>query len=153
MTSVERTGLLGAPLDEVWPVLADFAAISSWAPNVDHSCLMSDQDTGVGTIRRIQVGSTTILETVEVWQPRAALSYRISGLPPVIRSVTNTWRLGASGDSTLVVLTTEVDAGPRPPQKLIARAVGRRLGAASDQMIAGLDAWVRPKRIRQGEDR
>lgn len=153
MTTVERNGLLGAPLDEVWPVLADFAAISSWAPNVDHSCLMSDQDTGVGTIRRIQVGRTTILETVEVWQPRAALSYRISGLPPVIRSVTNTWRLGASGDSTLVVLTTEVDAGPRPPQKLIARAVGRRLGAASDQMIAGLDAWVRPKRIRQGEDR
>ncbi len=122
----------------MWAVLADFAAISGWAPNVDHSCLMTEQTEGVGTVRRIQTGRTTIVETVEVWEPGVAMSYRITGLPPVIKSVTNTWRLGASGDSTMVLLTTDIDTGPRPPQQVIAKVVGRRLAAASEQMIAGL---------------
>ena len=138
MTTIERTGLIAAPIEAVWDVLSDFASISAWAPNVDHSCLMSEQTEGVGTVRRIQTGRTTILETVEHWEPGAALSYRITGLPPVIRVVTNTWRLGASGDSTLIVLSTTIDAGPRPPQQVIARVAGRRLAAASEQMIAGL---------------
>ena len=138
MTTVERNGLIGAPIDAVWGVLSDSAAISAWAPNVDHSCLMTEQADGVGAVRRIQTDRTTILETVENWEPGVTLSYRITGLPPVIKSVTNTWRLGASGDSTMVRLTTDIDTGPKPPQLMIAKAVGRRLAAASEQMIAGL---------------
>lgn len=142
MTVVERTGLIGAPIDAVWDVLSDFAAISAWAPNVDHSCLMSTQTEGVGMARRIQTDRSTIVETVEHWEPGATLSYRITGLPPVIKSVTNTWRIGASGDSTMVRLTTDIDTGPKPPQQVIARVVGRRLAAASEQMIAGLTEHV-----------
>ena len=142
MMSVERTGLIAAPLDAVWAVLADFAAIGSWAQNVDHSCLMNELTDGVGMVRRIQTDGTTILETIENWEPGATLSYRITGLPPVIKSVTNTWRIGASGDSTMVRLTTDIDTGPKPPQQVIAKVVGRRLAAASEQMIAGLTEHV-----------
>lgn len=142
VTTIERTGLIAAPIDAVWEVLGDFAAISAWAPNVDHSCLMTEQRAGVGAIRRIQTGRTTLLETVELWEPAVALSYRITGLPPVIDAVASTWRLGASGDSTLVVLSTTVDAGPRPPQQVIARVASRRLAAASEQMLAGLTDHV-----------
>jgi carbon monoxide dehydrogenase subunit G len=142
MTTVERTGLIGAPIDAVWDVLSDFAAISAWAPNVDHSCLMTEQTDGIGTVRRIQTNRTTIVETTESWEPGVGMSYRITGLPPVIKSATNTWRLGASGDSTMVLLTTDIDTGPKPPQQVIAKAVGRRLAAASEQMIAGLTAFV-----------
>lgn len=138
MATVERTGLIEGTPDAAWAVLGDFAAISRWAPNVDHSSLMTEQTEGVGSVRRIQTGGTTVVETVETWQPGVELSYGITGLPPVIRSVTNTWRLGASGNQTLVRLTTEIDTGPRPPQKAVAKAVGRKLGEASDQMIAGL---------------
>ena len=157
MTVVERTGLIDAPVDAVWGVLGDFAAISAWAPNVDHSCLLSEQTEGVGMARRIQTDRQTILETVEHWEPGVTLSYRITGLPPVIRSVTNTWRLGASGDSTMVRLTTDIDTGPRPPQQMIANVVGRRLSAASEQMIAGLTEHVerreRRERLGHGIDR
>jgi len=142
VNSVERTGLIAAPIEAVWAVLADFASISSWAPNVDHSCLMSEQTEGVGTVRRIQTDRSTIVETVESWEPGVTLTYRITGLPPVIKSVTNTWRLGASGDSTMVRLTTDIDTGPKPPQQMIAKVVGRRLAAASEQMIAGLTDHV-----------
>lgn len=156
MTNVERTGLIGAPIDEVWNVLSDFAAISAWAPDVDHSCLMTEQTEGVGTVRRIQTGRSTIVETIENWEPGVTLSYRITGLPPVIRSVTNTWRLGASGDSTMVLLTSAVDTGPKPPQQVIAKAVGRRLAAASESMIAGLTEHVEQhvdQQVAHGADR
>jgi carbon monoxide dehydrogenase subunit G len=147
MTSVSRTGSILATPEIVWNVLADFAAIVVWAPNVDHSCLSTEQPSGVGTARRIQSGRTTLVETVTEWAPPTGdepgvLSYRLDGLPKVVRSVTNSWRLTPSDGGTAVTLTSTVDAGPRPPQKLIARLVGRKLAAASDEMIAGLTAHV-----------
>ena len=138
MATVTKSTTVPASVNAVWAVLADFASISAWAPNVDHACLLSEQTDGVGTVRRIQAGRTTVVETVEQWEPGASLRYSITGLPPVIRSVTNTWSLTAASDATTVTLTTEVDAGPRPPQQGIAKLVGRKLGQASDAMLAGL---------------
>ena len=43
MTAVVRSREVHVPPAEVWDVLSDFGAISSWAPNVDHSCLLSDR--------------------------------------------------------------------------------------------------------------
>jgi carbon monoxide dehydrogenase subunit G len=147
MTTVERTGSIPAPPSEVWAVLADFAAIGTWAPNVDHSCLLTDQEAGVGTARRIQTGRTTLVETVVTWSAPATdepgvLSYSLTGLPKVVRSVTNTWQLTRDAAGTAVTLTSTVDAGPRPPQKVIARVVGRKLASASDEMIAGLTSHI-----------
>ncbi|MEP1125800.1 MAG: SRPBCC family protein [Ilumatobacter sp.] len=138
MATVERRATIEATRRDVWSVLSDFGAISAWAPNVDHSCLLSEQVEGVGTTRRIQTDRSTIVETVREWEADSMLSYSITGLPPVIRSVVNTWRLEADADATRVTLTTEVDAGPRPPQQIVARLVGKRFASASDQMIAGL---------------
>jgi uncharacterized protein YndB with AHSA1/START domain len=144
MATITKRRLIPAPPEAVWEVLSDFAAISAWAPNVDHSCLLSEQAEGVGMMRRIQTGRTTVVETVEVFEPGRRLGYRLSGLPPVIRSVTNTWTLEPSGERTAATLTSEIDAGPRPPHKAIARAVGRTLGSASDQMLDGLAAHLGP---------
>jgi hypothetical protein len=137
---VVRTADVPAAPADVWAVLSDFGAISAWAANVDHSCLMSDQTEGVGTARRIQTGRTTLVERVLAWQPPSTLSYAFEGLPPVVSSATNTWHVYAIEDGSRVSLTTRVDAGPRPPQKLIAKAVGRKMAQASDEMLAGLAA-------------
>ena len=149
MVTVARSVTVPASSDAVWAVLADFAAISGWAPNVDHSCLMSDRIEGVGMARRIQAGRTTVVETVESWDPGVGLRYSITGLPPVIRSVTNSWSLVRAGEATSITLTTEVDAGPRPPQLGIAKIVGRKLGDASDQMLHGLSAHLTEARSEQ----
>ena len=146
MISIERTTTISASAQKIWATLADFAAISAWASNVDHSCLLTEQTEGVGMVRRIQTDGSTIIETVERGEPAVALGYRISGLPPVIKSLTNRWSLVESGTAatpiTRVVLATEIDAGARPPQQLIAKAVGKRLGSASEQMLSGLKARV-----------
>ena len=146
MATIARTALIDAPADDVWAVLADFDSISEWADFVDHSCLMSEQTEGAGMARRIQMGRTTIIETITDWEPGAMFSYTITGLPPVIESVINTWRLGASGSSTMVSLTTEIDAGARAPRRLVAGVVGRRLGRSSDAMLAGLSTHLASKK-------
>ena len=142
MADIEEMVSIAAPPDQVWAVLSDFGAIASWAPNVDHSSLTTDQQDGVGAVRRVQVGRNALLEQVVEWESGERLAYSIQGLPPVIRSVVNTWALAADGESTKVTLTSQVDAGPRPPQQLIARAIGKGLAKASRQMLDGLAARV-----------
>lgn len=139
MAEVVRATDIPADPGAVWDVLADFGAISGWAPDVDHSCLLSEQAEGGGTVRRVQVGRSSLVERVVVWAPGGALAYSIEGLPPVIRSVVNTWSLGKAARGTRVSLTSRVNAGPRPPQQLLARVVARRLAKASESMLAGLD--------------
>jgi len=145
--AVTRSRTVGGDLTRVWDVLADFGAISTWASNVDHSCLLVDPGVGDdldGVTRRIQTGRTVLVERIVDWSPPARLAYRIEGLPPVLRSVVNEWRLvpnpTAPARRTSVTLISHVDAGPRPPQQVIARVVGRRLAAASDEMLDGLAA-------------
>lgn len=138
MVEVVEDSRIAHPPEVVWKALSDFGAISRWAPKVDHSSLTTDRAEDVGTTRRVQVGRTALLERVTGWEPTRRLSYEIDGLPPVVRSATNTWELAASGDDTKVTLTSHIDAGHRPPQQLIARVVGRAMAKASREMLAGL---------------
>ena len=43
-----------------------------------------------------------------------------------------------NGERTVVTLASQVDCGSRPPQRLIGRLIGRRLGGASDTTLKGL---------------
>ena len=138
MAEILETTTIARSPNDVWSVLADFGGIGRWAPNVEHSCLAAEQGDGVGAVRRVQVGRNALLERVVEWQPGHKLAYVIEGLPPVVRSVTNTWELEGSGAATTVTLTSRIDTGPRPPQQVVARLFGRVLGKASQEMLAGL---------------
>jgi hypothetical protein len=95
----------------------------------------------IGRARRVQAGRVVLVERITVWEPPARLAYDLGGLPPVVKSAVNEWRLvtdPSSVDRTIVTLATHVDCGPRPPQQLVARLVGNRLAKASDVMLAGL---------------
>ena len=138
MSETTRSAVVAADPDAVWAVLEDFGAISKWAPNVDHSCLMSEQTEGVGAVRRVQVGRSSLVERVVEWSPGFYLAYSIEGFPKVIRSVVNTWSLTEMVGGTRVSLTSRVNAGPRPPQQLIAQIAAQRLARASETMLAGL---------------
>ena len=138
MNQVSRNVSIAAPVGEVWSSLAEFGAISGWADNVDHSCLLSDQTEDVGMVRRNQVGRNTVVETVDVWSPPNKLGYEITGLPPALRQVRNEWELSEQGPYTTATLTTTVEIGPRPPQQGIERVVAARMAKMSVQMLEGL---------------
>lgn len=152
MIHERRTATIDADLTSVWDVLAHFGDISRWAPNVDHSCLLADLPDTPGTAdltgipRRIQAGRTVLVETVTAWSPPSGLTYRIEGLPPVLRSVSNEWQLTpapGTPDRTVATLTSHVDAGPRPPQQLIARVAAKRLAGESEKLLHGLQLATR----------
>jgi len=146
MTTASQSRRIPAPPERVWEVLSAFDRISDWAPNVDHSCFLTAQTSGEGTVRRVQVGRTTLMETVTDWQAQVRLSYRIEGLPPMLDLVENTWELAPEGDGTTVTLTASVVAGRRPPAMLVAKAVARKLASANSEMLDGLAAAVAPNR-------
>lgn len=140
MSRLERSTTVAAPPDRVWAVLADFGALASWVPLIAHSCLLSEQTEHPGTVRRVQIARQTLVETVVVWRPGRELAYDIDGLPPIVGTPRNTWRLTADGDATHVALTTEIDTGHNPVKALVAKKVLERMALASDFMLAGLAA-------------
>jgi hypothetical protein len=148
MASVTRTRRILATAPAVWMVLADFASISDWADFVDHSSALRGGPLDTGSTRRIQTGRTVVLERVTEVDPPRCLAYEIEGLPERISSVQNRWSLDPAGpDATDVSVTTTVAVGPRPPQRLIERVLGRMLAGRSEAMLAGLAAHLEARRV------
>jgi hypothetical protein len=137
-------------VQEIWDVLADFGAISSWADNIDHSCILSSGADGalVGTTRRVQVKRDTLVERITEFDPPHVLAYDIEGLPRLLRRVSNRWTLAVSAaDSTVVTLTSTVEIGSRLTQNLAERVVCRVAVRQSDSMLAGLAKRLESARV------
>lgn len=133
----------------VWDVLADFGSLSSWARNVDHSCLLEHgaDGMGVGTSRRVQVGRNALVERITDFTPATTLGYDIEGLSRRLRRVTNCWTLEPMARGfTTVTLTTTVEVGNNPVARVAERAVCRLLAKQSDVMLAGLAQRVEGRR-------
>jgi hypothetical protein len=137
---IHRTRTIVAPVQKIWDVLADFGSISSWADNADHSCILFRGADGgpVGTARRVQVKREALVEQITEFDPPRALAYDIEGLPGFLRRVTNRWTLAPKADSSIVTLTSTVEIGALPPQKLAERVLCRFLARQSESMLAGL---------------
>jgi len=144
-----RTRTVAAAPQAVWDVLADFGSLSSWARNVDHSCLLEHGAAGVdvGTSRRVQVGRNTLVERVTDCAPATTLGYDIEGLPRRLRRVANCWTLAPTAQGfTAVTLTTTVEVGSNPVAAIAERAMCRLLTKQSDVMLAGLAERVEGRR-------
>lgn len=142
MSSVERSRSVAATPDEVWHVLAQFGEIDMWVPMIQHSCLLSEQTEGVGTVRRVQIGRQTLVERVTTWEPPHTLAYDIEGLPPMVGTARNTWRIEPTAGGCHVTLTTEIATGRNPVKLVIAKKVHERMSMASDFMLTGLASTV-----------
>ncbi|TGD89266.1 SRPBCC family protein [Mycolicibacterium sp. CH28] len=140
MVDLRRARTIAAEPQAIWDVLSDFGAISSWADNLDHSCLLEHGTDGVaiGTSRRVQVGRNTLVERIIDIDPPARLGYAIEGLPRRLK-LSNRWALSpVAGDHTEVSLTSTVNIGANPVAALAERLVCRHLAKQSDALLAGL---------------
>lgn len=146
MAQISRSRTVAAPPEAVWAVLADFGAISAWAANVDHSCLLEHGPDGPapGMSRRVQVGRDALVERITEIIAPVTLAYDIEGLPRRLRRVANRWTLSpsAAGGGTDVTLTSTVEIGDNPVAGLAERAMCRFMSKQSDVMLAGLAARV-----------
>ncbi|TPG33252.1 SRPBCC family protein [Mycobacterium hodleri] len=140
MADISRSRSITAPPQAIWDVLADFGSLSSWADNVDHSCILNHGPGGAaaGTTRRVQVGGNTLVERITEFDPRTALAYDIEGLPTRLRTVINRWTLRPTGDATDVTLTSRVEIGAGPIARAAEWVVCRGMARESDSMLTGL---------------
>ena len=143
--AIKKSQQIAAKRSKVWAALADFPAIVTWAPNVDHTTATTTARNGSGAVRRVQSGRITLLETIVGWQPEELLSYTLDGLPRIAGSVVTTWTLAEHGDSTDVTITSAIHPRPNPLGRIVARALGKQLQKAAKQMLAGLAAHVEEK--------
>ena len=139
MADIDRSRTVAADPQQVWDVLADFGSISSWADNLDHSCILNHGSDPVGTTRRVQIGRNALVERITEFDPTWALAYDVEGLPKRVRRFNNRWTLRAAQNGTTVVtLTSTVEIGSGRMQKLAERAVCRVQVRQSDVLLAGL---------------
>ena len=145
MAEITKSVTLDARREAVWATLTAFDRIAEWAEDVDHSSLLTDQASGVGTTRRIQQGANAITETIVNWQEPTCLAYRVDGLPPIFRQVINQWDLTEEGERTQANLTVQVTAA-RPPAAIAAQIVARVIGRVNARILNGLQAEMGRRR-------
>jgi carbon monoxide dehydrogenase subunit G len=139
VADIDRSRTIAADPKEVWDVLADFGSISSWADNIDHSCILNHGSEPIGTTRRVQIGRNALVEQITEFEPTRALAYDVEGLPKRLRRFNNRWSLRPAQDgTTIVTLTSTVEIGSGPLHKLAERLVCRVQVRQSDVMLAGL---------------
>jgi uncharacterized protein YndB with AHSA1/START domain len=140
VAEIRRSRTIAAEAQAIWDVLADFGAISSWADNVDHSCLLSPaaEGVGVGTTRRVQVGRDTLVERITDFRPPHALAYDVQGFTRRLRRLNNRWTLDPTSHGTVVTLTTTIEIGQNPLQRFAESAVARASVRQLDAMLTGL---------------
>lgn len=140
MAQISRRRTIRADPQQVWEVLADFGTAGQWMDGVDHSCILATNADGpVGTVRRVQMGRMTLVETITEFDAPTTLAYDIVGLPRWLRHFNNRWTLEPSGSATAVTLTTTVDLGPGRMRGLAARLVCLLPAKmSSDTMLAAL---------------
>ena len=148
MAKIDRTRTITAAPQEVWEVLADFGALSTWVDRVDHSSILSHGADGpIGTARRVQMGRNTLVERIVDFDPPHALAYDIEGLPKRLRRVNNRWTLRPSGESTVVTLTSTVEIGSGRIRELAERVMCRLMTRESDGLLAGLAKRLENSRV------
>ena len=139
VADIDRSRRIAADPQDVWDVLADFGSISSWADNIDHSCILSQGSGPIGTTRRVQIGRNALVETITELDTTRALAYDVEGLPKRVHRFNNRWSLRpVAYGGTVVTLTSTVEIGSGPVRKLAERALCRAQVRQSDIMLVGL---------------
>jgi uncharacterized protein YndB with AHSA1/START domain len=145
---IDRSRTIAAAPQDVWDLLADFGALSTWVDRVDHSCiLVHGADGPIGTTRRVQLGRQTLVERIVEFDPPKALAYDIEGLPKQLERVNNRWTLRPSGQSTVVTLTSTVQIGSGRIRELAERAMCRLMTRESDGLLDGLAKQLENTRV------
>lgn len=139
VSDISRSRTIAAPQQAIWDVLADFGSLSSWADDIDHSCILRHGAGGpLGTTRRVQVGRNTFVENIIDFDPPITLAYRIEGLPTRVRAAANRWTLTPKGAATVVTLTSTLDVDAGPLSSAVEWLACRGMARQSDRFLAGL---------------
>lgn len=130
MLILRASACLDAPVERVWAVLSDLAAIQHWVRAIKHAHCPGPRR-GVGALRICELSQARIEETIIEWDEGRSFKYRGVGAP-MLASATNLWSVEAHGSQTLVTSVAEAT--------LKGGLFGRALEVLAKPMFARLGA-------------
>ena len=144
MTKIVRQVVVNASIEKVWEVLADFGAVSSWAPTILESRSTTEANGGVGAERTCEHEKMgTLVERIVAWEDGRSLSYDVtSGLPFPMKSLNNTWSVTATADKVIVSVAMEYRMRMGPLGALPALMARLPMRKEMQISLAGLKQYV-----------
>jgi ligand-binding SRPBCC domain-containing protein len=110
MRQIKEGVEIAVPLDKVWAVLENFGDVSSWAPYMRSSALIGEQQTGVGTRRRLQhAWGFRLEETVTGWIDGSGFSFDVNRAPYPMKDVREAWVIEHEKGRTIIGTSVEYD--------------------------------------------
>jgi hypothetical protein len=107
-------------VDLVWSVLDDFGDVAIWAPYMRHSELIGEQQTGVGTRRKLRhFWGFRLEEVVTEWNDRSGFKFKVNRAPWPMKDVWETWVIQHGNGRTTVASSVEYDMKLWVPGKLL----------------------------------
>jgi carbon monoxide dehydrogenase subunit G len=148
MAQAKRTSLINAPIDRVWPVLADFAGNDRWSPPVFKSFAVNGKTTGLAARRRCELN-----DSGSKWTEEQIIAFDESNHRYTLQIVEGTAKpplddvrveLAASPrgtNATQVTMTADLTA--RGPMQKVTAGVGAIvLKRVFGQLMAGLEYYI-----------
>lgn len=100
MTTFTEIIEIGAPIDQVWAILADVGSIASWNPGLIGSKATNDV-VGLGATRYCDIdGRQSLDEEVVKFEPKRSITFRITRSTLPFRSADIAFALTAYGQRT-----------------------------------------------------
>ncbi len=135
---------INAPVADVWTALAAVGDIYLWNPGVRASHTTSEQTDGLGSTRYCDLGGGNFLdEQVVHWQPKEALTMRVTGTNLPFSKVDIRFTLAPENDSTAVTVSPIYQLKYGPLGSLLDRVYVRNsYRKGMDALLAGLKDYV-----------
>lgn len=96
MLELTASACIDVPVERVWAVLSDLAAIQHWVRAIRHAHCPGEAR-GTGAVRVCELRQARIEETIVEWEEGRSFKYRGVGAP-LVASATNRWSVVAHGD-------------------------------------------------------
>ncbi len=145
MSSIIQRVAIGAAVDQVWEVLADFGRVDQWAPTVRESHCPTEAQRGRGAKRILTTSTGEVTEEVVTdWNEGQSFTFEIpKGLASIITVLRETWSVRQLPQGTEVSVSMEYQLkGGVIPSLLNTLAVRRVLKKMLVHNLAGLKYHV-----------
>jgi hypothetical protein len=122
---------LAAPPERVFEVLADIGGWAGWYKGM-RKVRVDGPATGVGALRTVWVGATSVQERFLVWEPAERMTFIITSMNiPGVRSMVEEWALSPGATAGTSLLTTTIAVEASGPLKAVPKLVHTMMASAT----------------------